>query len=84
MRAVLEIEHKDLNSKLIDVLNLLFNKDIEEIIIRKNNINLEEFDKSFKIDEIIYSLNDSGHNSFLLNDIVEGFKNSSIFSKDEN
>lgn len=84
MRAVLEIEHKDLNSNLIDIMNLLFSKDFEEIIIRKNNIKLEEFDQSLKMDEIIYSLKESGHNSFLINDIVEGFKNSSIFAKDEN
>lgn len=80
MKAVLEIESTDLNVRLIEILNALFQQDITEILIRKGPIKLEEFDKTLKIEDIRSALKAAGHNELLLNDIENGFINSSIYS----
>ncbi len=56
-------------------------KAVLEIVIRKNIINLEEFNKNLKIQDIISSLKETGHNELLLNDIENGLKSSSIYSQ---
>ncbi len=56
MRAVLEIGKDELNIHLVEVINALFKQDVTEVIIRKNAIKLEEFDKNIKIEDIVYSL----------------------------
>ncbi len=81
MKAVLEIDYSDLNINLIEVLDKLFKQDVNEILIRKNTIKIEEFDKTLEIQDIISSLKESGHNELLLKDIENGFKNSSIYLK---
>ena len=78
MRAVLEIGKDELNIHLIDVINALFKHDVSEVIIRKNAIKLEEFDRSLKLEDVVYSLNEFGHNELLVNEIEEGLINSSI------
>jgi len=59
----------------------LFQQNITEVVIRKNTVKLEEFDKSQKLDEVIQSLKQFGHNDLLLNDIEIGLRNSSIYAK---
>lgn len=81
MKAVLEISIKDLNMNLVEILSSLFKQNVTEIVIRKNTIKLEEFDKDLKIQDIICSLKETGHNELLLNDIENGLKSSSIYSK---
>jgi hypothetical protein len=81
MKAVLEIGKDELNIHLIEVINALFNQDVTEVVIRKNAIKLEEFDRSLKLEEVVYSLKEYGHNELLVNEIEEGLKNSSIYSK---
>jgi len=81
MKAVLEIGKNDLNLQLIEVLTALFNQNVTEIVIRKSTIKLEEFDKSQKVDDIMQSLKEYGHNSLLLNNIESGLKNSSVYVK---
>jgi len=80
MKAVLEIGIKDLNMHLIEILSTLFQQDISEVVIRKSTIKLEEFDKTMKIQDIMLSLKEYGHNELLLNDIENGLKNSTIYS----
>jgi hypothetical protein len=81
MRAVLEIGNQDLNIHLVEIINSLFQQDVTEIVIRKSGIKLEEFDQNNKIQEIISSLREHGHNELLLNEIETGLKSSSIYSK---
>ena len=42
---------------------------------------LEEFDKTLNIEDIMSSLKEHGHNELLLNDIENGFKDSTIYSE---
>jgi len=81
MKAVLEIGINDLNMQLVEILTALFQQNITEVVIRKNTVKLEEFDKSQKLDEVIQSLKQFGHNDLLLNDIEIGLRNSSIYAK---
>jgi hypothetical protein len=81
MKAVLEIGKDELNIHLIEVINALFKQDVTEVVIRKNAIKPEEFDRSLKIEEVVYSLKEYGHNELLVNEIEEGLKNSSIYGK---
>lgn len=81
MKAVLEIGFNDLNIHLIDILVALFQQDVTEVVIRKNSLKLEEFDKTMNIKDIISSLKEFGHNELLINEIECGLINSSIYSK---
>lgn len=80
MKAVLEIGADDLNIQLIEVLNSLFKQEINEITLKKSSLQLEEFDNTLKLDEILLSLKENDHNELFLEDIESGFKNSSIYS----
>ena len=75
MRAVLEIGNDELNIHLIEVINALFSQDVTEVVIRKNAIKPEEFDRNMKLEEVVYSLKEYGHNELLVNEIEEGLKN---------
>lgn len=81
MRAVLEIEANDLNNQLIDVIDLLFKKNVNEVVLKKNNIVLEEFDSKNDISEIIQSMREAGHNDLFLKEIENGLKNSSVYKQ---
>jgi len=81
LKAVLEIGKDQLNIHLVDVINALFKQDVTAVIIRKNAIKSEEFDKSMKIEDVVYSLNEYRHNEFLLTDIEYGLRNSSIYTR---
>ena len=44
----------------------------------KDVIKLDEFDRNLKLEEVVYSLKEFGHNELLVNAVEEGLKNSSI------
>ncbi len=77
----MEIGKDELNIHLVEVINALFKQNVTEVIILKNAIKLEEFDKSMKIEDVVYSLNEFGHNELFVNEIEEGLKNSLIYVK---
>jgi hypothetical protein len=81
MKAVLEIGIKDLNIHLVEIISALFQQDVSEVVIRKNEIKLEEFDKTLNVQDIMLTLKEYGHNELLLSDIENGLLNSSIYSK---
>jgi len=84
MKAVLEININDLNSNFLEMLRSLLQKNVTEIVIKNRSVQLEEFDKSLSIEEITQSLEDSGHNTELIEEIKNGLLNSSIYTEDEN
>jgi len=81
MKAVLEIGANDLNIHLVEVLNSLFQQNVTEVLIRRGINKLEEFDTTLKLDDIMTSLKAGGHNELLLQDVEQGFKNSTIISE---
>lgn len=81
MKAVLEIGIKDLNIHLVEIISALFQQDVSEVLIRKNEIRLEEFDKNLNVQDIMLTLKEFGHNELFLSDIEDGLLNSTIYSK---
>lgn len=81
MKAVIEIGMNDLNLRLVEILNALFKQNVNEVVIRKNEMKLEEFDNTLDISDIVFSLKENGYNDLLIKDIEEGLKNSSIVNR---
>jgi hypothetical protein len=81
MKAVLEIGINDLNIQLVEILTALFKKDITEVVIRKSAVTLEPFDKTQKLEDVMQSLKEHGHNELFLKEIENGLLNSSIYTK---
>lgn len=81
MKAVIEIGMNDLNIRLVEIINALFKQNINEVVIRKNEMKLEEFDNTLDISDIVFSLKENGYNDLLIKDIEEGLKNSSIVNR---
>ena len=84
MKVVLEINLNELNANLLEIVRLMFNKNVTEIVLKLQAITLEEFDKSLSIEEITNSLQESGHNANFIAEIKDGLQNSSVYSKNEN
>ncbi len=80
MKAVLEIGLMDINPNLLEILRDLFQKNVSEIVVRKNTIEFKEFDHSISLDDVASSLKDYGHNTELIAEIKEGLENSSVYS----
>jgi len=84
MKAVLEIgKNEEINNNLIKIIYNLFQKDVDEIIIRKKLVNLEEYDKSNKLEEVVSCLNDSGYDVNFIKEVETGLKNSSIYKHED-
>lgn len=83
MKAVLEINLNELNSNLLEMVRSMFDKNVTEIVLRPQVPILEEFDQSLSIDEVLDSLNKSGHNTEFVAEIKDGLENSSIYHKHE-
>ena len=83
MKAVLEININELNENLLEMVRSMFQKNITEIVLKPKTIALEEFDKSLSVNEVISSLQESGHNTDFIAEIKDGLENASIYSKSE-
>ncbi|NOX47390.1 MAG: hypothetical protein GXO89_10485 [Chlorobi bacterium] len=83
MKAVLEINLNELNSNLLDMVRSMFDKNVTEIILKPQAPTLEEFDQSLSIEEILDSMQKSGHKAELITEIKDGLEESSIYSKHE-
>ncbi|HPI20128.1 MAG TPA: hypothetical protein PKY56_07125 [Candidatus Kapabacteria bacterium] len=81
MKAVIEIGMNDLNIRLVEIINALFKQNVNEVVIRKNEMKLDEFDNTLDISDIVFSLKENGYNDLLIKDIEEGLKNSTIVNR---
>jgi len=68
-------------SKKVEIITTLFKQNITEVVIRKSPVKLGEFDKTLKLDSVMLTLKEFGHNELLLKDIENGLKNSSVYKK---
>ncbi len=50
-------------------------------MLKPQTITLEEFDKSLSLNEVISSLQESGHNTEFIAEIKDGLENASIYSR---
>ena len=84
MKAVLEINLNELNVNFLEIVRSMFNKNVTEIVLKSQDVILEEFDKSLSINDITNSLQESGHNAEFIAEIKDGLKESSIYNINEN
>jgi len=62
MTVTIEIEYDDLDNDLIKILLFLFNKDINTITLTRNQVQLDEFNKTLDGKQIMQMLKEEGYN----------------------
>jgi len=84
MQAILNVKLNEIDGSLIKIIKELLSKNAE-VVIRKESLKLEEFDKSLPLQKVMDDLAKTGYSSEFLDDLREGFETSSVYQgKDEN
>jgi len=81
MQAVLNVTEKEINSELIALIKLLFDKNISEVVIKNSELKFEEFDSSVSPDEIVGQMSSYGYSDMFLSEVKAGLENSSVYKK---
>ena len=80
MQAILNVKEVDINNNLLNIIKELLLKNIE-VVIRKESIQLEEFDKNIPLDSVIKEFSGAGYSKEFLKDLKEGFETSTVYMK---
>jgi len=84
MRAILNVKLNEIDSSLLRIIEELLLKDAE-VVIRKESVRLEEYDKSIPLDEVMDAFEEGDYSKAFLKDLKEGLKTSTVYSeKNEN
>ncbi len=84
MQAILNIKPNEIDDRLLNVIRELLSKNVE-IVIKKQLVELEEFNKTLSLDEINQEFQKVGYSQEFLNDLKAGFETSEIYAlKNEN
>lgn len=84
MQAILKIKSNEIDDRLLNIIKELLSKNIE-IVIKKQLVELEEFDKTLSLDEINQEFEKVGYSQEFLNDLKIGFATSERYAlKNEN
>lgn len=84
MQAILNIKPNEIDDRLLNVIKELLSKNVE-IVIKKQLVELEEFNKNLSLDEISREFEKVGYSQEFLNDLKAGFETSEIYAlKNEN
>ena len=78
MQAVLNIKPNEIDDRLLNVIKELLSRNIE-IVIKKQFVELEEFDKTLSLDEVVREFGKVGYSQEFLNDLKAGFETSKIY-----
>ncbi|MBF0376009.1 MAG: hypothetical protein HQK72_00825 [Desulfamplus sp.] len=78
MQAILNVKNDDINHKLLDIIKELLFRNVE-IIIRKENFKLEEYDKQMSLDSVVKELTKAGYSQDFVNDVKEGLETSTVY-----
>ena len=79
MQAVLNIKPNEIDDRLLNVIKELLSRNIE-IVIKKQFVELEEFDKTLSLDEVVREFGKVGYSQEFLNDLKAGFETSKIYA----
>ncbi|WP_449245255.1 hypothetical protein [Desulfobacca acetoxidans] len=79
MRPILTITEDEINGQLLRVIKLLFSTNVDQIIIQREKIALEEFDATQSVDDIMAAFQQEGYSPEFLADLEEGLKTSSVY-----
>ncbi|HLC15212.1 MAG TPA: hypothetical protein VJL89_03175 [Thermodesulfovibrionia bacterium] len=84
MQAILNVKTSEIDKNLLSIIKELLSKNVE-VVIRKEVLRLEEYDKSLPLDKVMKDFEKAGYNEFFLKDLKEGFETSTVYAvKNEN
>jgi hypothetical protein len=81
MQAILNININEVNNNLLNIIKELLLKNIE-VIIRKDTIKIEEFNKNIPLSKVMVDFSENGYSKEFLQDLKEGFDTSTLYSKE--
>jgi len=81
MQAILNVKMSEIDDNFLHIIKELISKKIE-VIISKDIIELEEFDNSIPLENIMKNFSKESYNKDFLIDLEEGFKSSTVYSDD--
>ncbi|SLM29865.1 conserved hypothetical protein [Desulfamplus magnetovallimortis] len=73
MQAILNVKLNEIDDKFLYILKELLSKNVE-IVIRKEIIELEEFDQKMSLKNVINDFSKAGYTEDFINDLEDGFK----------
>jgi hypothetical protein len=80
MQAILNIQPNEIDDRLLNVIRELLSRNVE-IIIKKQLVELEDFDKTLSLDEVMREFDKAGYHEDFLKDLRAGFETSEIYIK---
>jgi len=80
MQAILNIKLNEIDDHLLNVIKELLSRNIE-IVIKKETIELESFDKNLPLDEVMREFSKFGYSENFLGDLKTGFETSEIYAE---
>lgn len=84
MQAILNIKLSEIDDNLLNIIKELLSKNAE-IVIRKEEVVLQEFDKKMPLEKIMGDFTKADYSEEFLKDLKEGFETSSVYAdKNEN
>lgn len=82
MQAILKVKPGEIDDRLLSVIKELMLKNVE-IVIKKQTVELEEFDAALPLDEVIREFGEAGYSQEFISDLKVGLNTSEIY-RDEN
>lgn len=80
MQAILNVKPSDINENLLNIIKELLLKNVE-IVIRKETLHLEEYDKNVPLDNVIREFTEAGYSQEFMKDLKEGLETSTVYLK---
>ncbi len=80
MQATLNIKLSEIDDHLLSIIKELLLRNVE-VVIKKEMIELEEFDKSISLDEVMQEFAKVGYSEEFLSDLQAGLETSQIYER---
>jgi hypothetical protein len=80
MQAILNIKLSEIDDHLLNIIKELLSRNVE-VVLKKEIIELEEFDKSISLDELMQEFAQVGYSDNFLSDLKAGFQTSEIYAQ---
>jgi len=81
MRTILQINQQDINEQLLQTIRILMLQNSEILI--QPFVDLEEYDRSQSIENVMQALKETGYNANFCADIEQGLKTSTAYTDNE-
>lgn len=78
MQAILNIKPSEINENLLSIIKELLLRNVE-IVIRKESLNLEAYDKSIPSDNVIKEFTEAGYSDEFIKDLKDGLETSTVY-----